>query len=291
MKKKYVWTFSTRGWLSNKKLIDNLIYLSYSTELVKLIKNTDLIIFTDPLGENILKNINIRAEIISRPFLKKEELFKWAMPKLQTIASINEPFYHIDHDVFLFQEQEIKEVPITAQSLEAYMESPFYLKGIKKIREFYPDSLPKWCEKYEKESIIGGFNCGYLHFQSMNEKKMWTDLALNCYSKQTTEINCDHAHVYHNVISEQFTLFALNEYNNKSYVNTLFLQYNWRNLEFKNYVHLPSVIKYVKKYSETKKRVIFKIISDLNNMNKNLYKNIKIISKRSYNEYKKDYNL
>jgi hypothetical protein len=286
MTKKYVWTFSTPSWSMINKLLDNLTYLAYSTELVKLINNTELIIHTDSLGYKLLKNMNIRAEIVHQKFfLRKEEMFKWAMPKLKTIELINEPFYHIDHDVFLFNEQPIKNVPITAQSLERYKEREFYFDAITNIRNFYPNSLPEWCKKYETYDNIGGFNCGYLHFQSMPEKKQWTDLALSCYKHHTKEMNCKWAHVYHNVISEQFTLFALNQRHDQKLVDTLFNVYNWNNLKLENYVHVPSVIKFLPRLEEIRKRTLTRIMNNLKELNLKLHDQIKELARQSSNPF------
>lgn len=243
MKNKYVWTFWTLPYrlsTNSRDLLINTIYLLYSIELVNLIPNTELIVYTDEFGEEFLKKFNIRSDIIiSKKInnLTEKDIYKWAYPKIITMDSISAPFYHIDHDVFLFKEQPKKNVPITGELFELHLNNrKLYKTLLDFLNENNPNFLPSNLQKYTTLDKIGGVKCGYLHVQCDINKFQWTSLAESLFKKnydittKTVTLNkpkfihnhLDLANSSVNVISEQFTLYYLNLVNKNKIVDTLF---------------------------------------------------------------------
>lgn len=260
IKKLYAWTFWTlpyRNSSTRNIFKTNILYLLYSTELISNIQNTERVIFTDSIGYDILKTFDIKAEIVISKALNElteKDIHRWAYSKITTIDFLKAPFYHIDHDVFIYKEQRKKNTPITAQSLEIneiYRNT--YTSFVNCLNQNYSNFLPKDLQEYANKNI-GGINCGYLHIQCDTNKEEWMKLSKSLFDKynykhyENNDLYPDNKNFVYapgleklsiNVISEQFTLFYLNHIKNNEMVSFLFDSleyYEWRSPE---YIHLP----------------------------------------------------
>jgi hypothetical protein len=284
MEKLYTWTFWTLPYrLSSnpRSLLINTIFLLYSTELITLIENTKRIIYTDSFGKRFLKKFNFKTEIIESTEidnLRQKDISKWAYPKLITIKNLHAPFYHIDHDVFLHKEQQIKSAPITGQSFER-IKNNFYVKCIEELNKYCGDFLPEDLNNFylKNKYTINGINCGFLHIQCDQNKLLWIQLANDLFKKINYDVSIPQSPSYTpiNLISEQFSLFYLNEIKKNKMVKTLFEEtfegrkFNYQHLSYMekqmivNNFGLSKNFLYILKYIENSNPLAFQEILKL----------------------------
>jgi hypothetical protein len=210
--KNYVYTFWTKPLIKNNSLYKNIVFLLLSIHLTKKLAS-NITIYTDTFGENILKkfnlNININTKIINQ--FDNLSLEKWSIPKLYTINDQQNPHCHIDHDVFLWSEMPEfqNECDIVTQNIEVEL---FFTK-------YYKESFYRFFENNESIPIdllscletndFGGYNCGYLDIYNIDVSKEWTDFAINmhnCFVQNFTWSDC--------TLVEQFSLYFLSKKNN-----------------------------------------------------------------------------
>lgn len=249
----------------NNNLYSNIVYLLLSIELSKK-SGKKIYIYTDTLGQNVLKNFDLDVDINTSVINKLSNLdhLRWSIPKLYTIKEQLEPFCHIDHDVFLWQGlYEQNGYELIVQNVE---HGGFFSNMYKKAFERYinnnssiPDELTSFLSNSFKD--FGGFNCGYIDIYDINISQKWANFAINlndCFQNNFTWNDC--------ILIEQFSLYILNKIYNLSIGTILNLN------EETSVVEIPENIKYTHlmkaKYSPI---ILEKVENNIQKLNNNLY--------------------
>ena len=201
--KKYIWTFWT-DYVPEEHNLWNLICFNLSVELVKKFSN-NICIYTDSKGAKILqsKNLDYPIEVIDFN-ISKSFYPKFSEAKLRVMSMQNQPFCHIDHDVFLFQQpQSFPEFDIVVQSLEKYKNFPMIY-----FLAYYNDGninvkFPEEVIKCAKENEFAGYNCGYVDVNNLEVCQEWCKEGLKISEQYDPRFK------FSNIIPEQFCLYAL----------------------------------------------------------------------------------
>lgn len=125
-------------------------------------------LYTDQIGYVMLKNVVNYDEIIifDKNILSKFSPKIWSLGKLLAMSLVNEPFIHIDFDMFLFQK--LDENLIKKDFFAIYKEPWLtYIKGnFEKIYNLYPNKNDLDINKLMSSNfaIVGGQN-----FEKINE--------------------------------------------------------------------------------------------------------------------------
>jgi hypothetical protein len=206
--KKFIYTFWTKPFILNQTLYKNIIFLLLSIELIKK-QSRNIVIYTDEYGKLILKkffnDIEINIDILKNVDFHTD---RWSIPKLLVMNEQNEPFCHIDHDVFLWEEISERNCDVLTQSLENENQknhnfSKFYKEIFMNFisNNRYVDAI---LIKHLENNDYAGYNCGFLDFYNLESCKKWTEYAIklhNNYFNNFRHVDC--------VFIEQFTLYAI----------------------------------------------------------------------------------
>ena len=192
-------------------------------------------VYTDNHGNSLLKKYKIDVPTRVLNFdIKSHQFPKFSQAKMHTMSLQEQPFCHLDHDVFLFKEQkDYDNCDIVTQHIEtgAMFYSCYYLgyntmtsQNILLPPEFYR------CASYDD---YAGYNCGYIDVKNLDVCKEWCKIGVNL-SKEYSPIRRSD-----NCIPEQFCLYALAKYRNYN-VKTLFIDpvFNQQESEVAGYTHL-----------------------------------------------------
>lgn len=154
-------------WQTNRHTFCNPEMAKLSHDYVKKLGyNTCL--YTDQAGYNILKNVVNYDEIIlfDEALLSKFSRQIWSLGKILAMSLINEPFMHIDFDVFLFKEVEDD---LLNKDFFALYKEPWihdFEDMISKIYKLYPNQNDLNINEFTSFnfSVVGGQN-----FKEINE--------------------------------------------------------------------------------------------------------------------------
>lgn len=184
----------------------------------------DVVLYTDEKGRELLINylkLPYTKVVVNLDELNKEDSDLWAMSKIYTYSKQDEPFLHVDGDVFIWEafDKEFLKGDLIAQNKEigttGFYESMF--GNIEKKLVFLPEEIKAI---REKNTSIFAYNAGILGGQNIDFFKKYTTLCFKFIEKNKTILNKVNKTSL-NVYFEQFFFFCLSEkYNEK--VHTLF---------------------------------------------------------------------
>jgi hypothetical protein len=277
--KKFVYTFWTKPFFINNNLYSNIVYLLLSIELVKKI-SSNIEIHTDEYGELILKkffnDIDIKIDILKNIDFHVD---RWSIPKLYTINSQKEPFCHIDHDVFLWEETPIYDsIDIVSQSYEnefqkEFNDPEFFSKFYKELFVnyiSYNDNIEPIFAELLLNGKYAGYNCGFLDIYNVDASKKWTDFAIKLNSNYKNNFRPDDC-----AFVEQLSLYIIaNKFNFKMDELIPIIKYEtYGRIDLKSgnnlkYTHLmgskkdPLILNYVEKKLKNINESLYKKLSD-----------------------------
>jgi hypothetical protein len=259
--KNIVYTFWTKPFLFKNNLYDNLVYLLLSIELTKKF-GQKICIYTDNHGYKILDKFNLDVEfnINILNTLDTLDINRWSIPKLYTIYNQKSPFYHIDHDVFLWEKPQFNSnYQIIVQNIE---HGDFFSNLYKLSFNRYINNNSIILENFiNYNNDFGGFNCGYLEINDINISRQWSEFALNfndTFINNFDLIDC--------ILIEQFSLYYLYKQYNLNIGNLLEILDNDENVIF------PPKIKYTHLMGSKKSiEILEKIEKKIYQLNINLY--------------------
>jgi hypothetical protein len=145
----------------------------------------------------------------------------WAHPKLLTYSIQNEPFIHVDGDVYIFNRlpAEYESAELIAQNAE--VGSAYYKKmAIKFLNDnvIIPEILRKEIEK----EIILSYNAGVLGGNDLNFIKEYCQIAFDFIStNKLNDTNSKISDVNYNILFEQILFRVLVAHNKKTVLNVI----------------------------------------------------------------------
>ena len=196
------------GWLSNE-----YHYLSWILSCNQLRKYYDEVeLFTDSLGYSIL------IEKLKLPYTKVhivlDELNNyddnlWALAKIKSYSLMNEPFLHIDGDVFIFEpfDKNLMKSSIITQNIETT--SDYYWNMWSKIKPEL-NFIPIIMENYNNQLHTKAYNMGVFGGNNLSFIKKYTDASFDFVNKNKYSLSKINAYNF-NIFFEQVLLYELSQ--------------------------------------------------------------------------------
>jgi hypothetical protein len=210
----------TFGWYASEYHL-----MSWALSCLQLRKFYDnIVLYTDKNGYKLLieyLKLPYTDVIITLDELNKEDSDLWAMSKIYTYSKQDEPFLHVDGDVFIWEafNKEFLKANLIAQNKEVgtanFYESMFH--EIEKELVFSPEDIKIIQQKH---ASIFTYNAGILGGHNIDFFKKYTSLCFKFIEKNRvilSKINKGNFNVYF----EQFFFFCLSE-KYKQKVDTLY---------------------------------------------------------------------
>ena len=196
------------GWLSNK-----YHYLSWILSCNQLRKYYDEVeLFTDSLGYSIL------IEKLKLPYTKVHIVLDelniyddnlWALAKIKSYSLMNEPFLHIDGDVFIFEpfDKNLMGSNIITQNIETT--SDYYWDMWSKIKPQL-NFIPEIMNNYDNQFHNKAYNMGIFGGNEISFIKCYTDASFNFVNKNKDSLSKINAYNF-NIFYEQVLLHELSQ--------------------------------------------------------------------------------
>lgn len=199
------------GWLSSK-----YHYLSWILSCNQLRKYYDEVeLFTDNLGYSIL------IEKLKLPYTKVHIVLDelnayddnlWALAKIKAYCTMNEPFLHVDGDVFIFEpfDKELMKTSIITQNIETT--SKYYWDMWSKIKpelKFIPEIM----ENYNNQLHTKAYNMGVFGGNNISFIKKYTDASFDFVNKNKDSLTKINAYNF-NIFFEQVLLYEISQKQN-----------------------------------------------------------------------------
>ena len=142
---------------------------------------------TDNYGFNIFKHFEsdkIKVNNTLNQFEQLDSYLFWAYPKIYSLTLQNEPFVHLDGDIFIFRElpRDLFSSDFAFQNLE----STYYQRTYSKLIEYYDNNYQSKSLDWNN-NLRSAVNCGIMYFKDPNLARIFHD---NCY-KHFISINKD----------------------------------------------------------------------------------------------------
>ena len=194
------------GWLSSK--YNFLSWILSSNQLKKYYDEVEL--FTDEFGYKIL------IEKLKLPYTKVhivlDELNEyddnlWALAKIKAYNLMNEPFLHVDGDVFIFEpfDNELMSQPIIIQNIETTSEYYWNMwMNIKPKLTFVPNTMMNYDQKIHNKA----FNMGIFGGNNMAFIKKYSIASFDFVNKNKHNLSNINAYNF-NIFFEQVLLYEL----------------------------------------------------------------------------------
>lgn len=196
------------GWLSNK-----YHYLSWILSCNQLRKYYDEVeLFTDSLGYSIL------IEKLRLPYTKVHIVLDelniyddnlWALAKIKSYSLMNEPFLHVDGDVFIFEpfDKKLMESNIITQNIETT--SDYYWDMWSKIKPQL-NFISEIMNNYNNQFHNKAYNMGIFGGNDISFIKSYTDASFNFVNKNKDSLSKINAYNF-NIFFEQVLLYELSQ--------------------------------------------------------------------------------
>ena len=243
MKKKYIWTYSTKFQKNSHNIFD-ISLLALSIQEAKK-HASDIVIYTDSLGKDILYSLGIREkydllldEIAQSPI---KEMYVY--PKMFVLSRQSEPIIHLSNDVVVREDFSLNKN--TADIVTEFLETPetesihFHeMKMYKDAYSFMLEQNPKTkifdfieaTNQNEPPNILG-YNCGFIDVNNLDSLKVWAKESLRLFNLSLTKNK--QFHLGCNILFERSLLYFLSQKLNWQ-IGTLF---DANNVPSKNYFH------------------------------------------------------
>jgi hypothetical protein len=185
-------------------------FISWALSCFQLRKYYDqLELNTDSLGKHIL------IDVLKLPYTNVNVIFDkfnypkylWAAPKIYSYGIQDEPFLHIDGDIFLFHPFIASKInrSLVYQNLEIEaMENGFYTKIFKNIHSLVPEksALPRWVAEADLNNIHA-LNAGIFGGHDIGFFKTHAKMAFDFFDKHAETISKMRTPPFANHIAEQ----------------------------------------------------------------------------------------
>lgn len=174
---KIIQTLWTKPGLSGGWPEEKFHCMSWALSVLRLSEYyDDIVLYTDEKGAAFLEDLGLPyreyRQLPSR--LEDYESYLWAVAKLNSFREQDEPFIHVDGDVFLWHPLNLKEHsnPIFFQNLEVDMNVDLYTPALKEIIEKNFTNIPngiletrKWPAEVVScnTGVFGGDDLNFIH--------------------------------------------------------------------------------------------------------------------------------
>lgn len=189
-------------------------YMSWMLSCLLARQYYDIELVTDSMGKTLLVDelqlpyTNVRVVLDDRMAGQPDHL--WALPKIISYSIQDEPFVHIDGDVFLFKPlgHRAETAAVVAQNVEVNF--PIYHEAMEGIEQYFP-YIPESIKIDRKtSSYILASNTGSFGGNDIEFIQYYARQAMHFVEANRTAIH--HAHpVYINCIFEQYLLHCLSK--------------------------------------------------------------------------------
>lgn len=265
------------GWLSEKHFA-TACALSF-TMLKKIYGNVEL--YTDKKGKKwLIDELGLEYDKV----YIKLDLFNflpsalWAIPKIYVFSIQEEPFIHIDLDVFIWEKfsDHFLKAPLFAQNFDKNQD--YNIEAILYLEKNKSSDILK---KYLNYSDYNSINAGIIGGTDIEFIKDYSTTALNFINDIEKEWNSNEAAKL-NFIAEQFFFYQLSLIKKKK-INFLFESVGHENQDLMKFYLVPSCINYIHLISNAKKNpyACHMIECHLYNENKKLLERISNMYKKN----------
>lgn len=192
------------GWKSSK-----YNYLSWILSCNQLRKYYDEVeLFTDDVGYSIL------IDKLKLPYTKVHVVLDdlnnyddnlWALAKIKAYSMMNEPFLHVDGDVFIFEsfDKKLMKSDVIVQNIETT--SDYYWNMWSKIKTEL-DFIPEIMENYNNQHHNKAYNMGIFGGNNIPFIKKYTETSFNFVNKNKDSLSKINAYNF-NIFFEQVLLY------------------------------------------------------------------------------------
>ncbi len=201
--------FNTGGWLSAE-----YHWMSWALSCLQIRQfYPTLELVTDAVGETFFKNtlaLPYTNIVPALDILNHYDKRLWALAKIYSYSLQEEPFIHIDSDVFIWRkfDNNFEQAELIAQNLE--ISFPFYQAPLRAIQQFFNDVPFCMVTELEKEINIYSCNMGVIGGKNLAIFQEFKELAFSCID--VNEINFPKVEMKHlNICFEQFLFYALSK--------------------------------------------------------------------------------
>lgn len=214
-------------WSSNKDLIQNSFgwlspqyhIMGWALSCLKLKEHyDDLHLYTDANGTAILIDylgLPYKTVTVCHDSINHYSQNLWAMSKIKTYAAQEEPFIHVDGDVFIWNRfsPDLENANLIAQNLET--ERGFY-KGLMDEVKGNIKNIPDYLEKELAKESISSYNMGLFGGKDIIFIKKYCESALNLIHNNYTPDGQHEVPPNFNLLFEQILFHALTSLDNKT---------------------------------------------------------------------------
>lgn len=247
---KAIYSFWNPEGDSNKCGFNSLRDLVASTALsVELLKERigRVELVTNSFGEDLLINQGqIPFSSVSVSLNQFDSLipkYFWALPKLYACSIQNEPFIHIDNDVYLWNgiKRSLLEAPIAFQNKEDYTNEPKYYGWYPILKNEF-ETLPFTPQVIKNNTSPHAWNCGVIAINDLALMQEWYELS-SCFilNQSNQDIILKSNNLIHvNLYYEQFFIGCLIRSKGRAFeekVQTWFRKFDECN-NYPRYTHL-----------------------------------------------------
>jgi hypothetical protein len=207
------------GWLTPQFHI-----MAWALSCLKLREHySDLHLYTDKNGYEIFKNyLNLPYKKVHANYDQINNYHQnlWALPKILTYSVQDQPFLHIDGDVFVWERfcPKLEAGRLIAQNLE---EGTEYYKGLMSDVQKDLHIIPDFLTDELKKRSIGSYNAGILGGSDLKFIRKYANEALRLINLNYTDNDNKIPSFNFNILFEQVLFFALSKKYHKQ-VCTLF---------------------------------------------------------------------
>jgi hypothetical protein len=266
-------------WSGKKNLIDNSFgwftpqhhLMAWALSCLKLKEHyDDLHLYTDTNGYKVLVeylNLPYKAVHICYDSIHYNENL-WALPKIMTYATQEEPFIHVDGDVFIWEKfkSTLENAPLLAQNLEI---GTIYYKTMMTCIRKELKCIPKFLDEELNKESIPSYNAGILGGNDIQFFKKYSKAALELINNNYNENEQAKVSINFNVLFEQILFYSLATRENKTvicYFEKKFKDNGYMKNDITdftaiphrlNYLHLIGPYKQDKETCEIMSRILF----------------------------------
>ena len=236
------------GWMSPE-----FNWMSWSLSCLQLTKlHGKVELYTNTYGKEVL------IDILKLPYYKVHVVLDdvkpchpslWAYSKLYVYSLQEEPFLHIDGDVFLWERlpDNLLNVQIAVQNIE--IDADNYYSGISEQVNNADFLLPDCITKQQlQEKQIFAYNCGIVGGNDIAFIKKYTNAAFEFINSNAENITKLQTPEKLNVYFEQYLLYCLAKENNIQptyYYQQAVGPMNYKNHFFVNFLDVPYKTKFI----------------------------------------------
>ncbi len=160
--------------------------------------HSDITLYTDPLGEKLLRGLPTSMEILGS---EQDEVF-WIKGKMEAISLQNRPFIHFDGDVFLKKRIDLDFPKVLLERYEKEQFSKHYRGQLDEIAHL-TRAFPWW------GGVDYSFNCGVIGFRDMEIKEDF----IRCYEVLLQKLTRNESLVKHLRMNWYEPCIVLEQYN------------------------------------------------------------------------------